>query len=65
LDEREKALSDYANRPDDEKKEYKRTFTNYVVDNMVKDDPQFANLWARYFSSEWQTIEMKVEEDAS
>lgn len=65
LDSREQALEEYKGLSDKEKKQYKRDFTDWVVSNLVADDEQFADLWARYFAEEWQTTEMKVEEDAA
>lgn len=65
LDSREQALAEYKGLKDDQKKQYKRDFTDWVVSNLVADDEQFADLWARYFAEEWQTTEMKVEEDAA
>jgi hypothetical protein len=65
LSERDRAKNAYKSiSKNEDKKFFKEQFVYWVQSNLVKDDPDFADLWARYFASEWQTIEMKVEESA-
>lgn len=54
LSQRDSALSLYAAATSNEqKRELKAQFTDYVTANFAKNDPQFASMWNRYYASEW------------
>lgn len=46
----------------EEKAAFKSDYTNWILDRYVDGDPDFEALWNRYFSGEWQTTRMRLEE---
>ena len=59
LDQRKVALEAVRNAPDDQKKEVKRQFAEFVSENISQNNPDFGPFFDRYFSSEWEVEDVQ------